>query len=109
MSNSKPDNPKGEFRPKDIAKVQLDIFTDRRVNMICECKRHPILMQQLRELGTDAEWGETLGEIAAYCNVEMDGHYSHEDLEILYPQLTQRMLCSRIGSASVIIVPPTIN
>ena len=52
----------------------------------------------------DPDWEEQLAEIAAYCNVVMDGLYSQDDLEILYPQLTKRMTDTRLSYTSGIIL-----
>ena len=92
-----------DFNPQDKSKVKLTYFTPARVAMQTECNRHPALIQFLMELN-DPDWGEQLAEIAAYCNVAMDGDYSEDDLEILYPQLTKRMVDTRLGAGSGIIL-----
>jgi len=86
-------------------KRTLAYFPDGKVSMLLECNRHPVLKAQLLELGSkEDEWSEWLAEIAAYCNVMMDGVYSDEDLEILYPQLTKRMIDTRLSHTSGIII-----
>lgn len=103
---TKTKNPKGEFNPKDKSKVTLAYFSEARVALHTECNRHPVLIAQLMAMD-DPDWPEQLAEIAAYCNVMMDGVYSQEDLEILYPQLTKRMVDTRLGASSGIILNPT--
>jgi hypothetical protein len=93
-----------EFNPKDISKVSIVHFTPARVHMLKECDRHPVLVAQIVQLGADPEWGSMIGEIAAYCNVFMDGVYSNDDLEVLYPQLTKRMTDTRLSANSGIIL-----
>lgn len=95
---------KDEFNPQDKSKVKLVYFTPARVAMRTECNNHPVLVAQLHELGSGADWADQIGEIAAYCNVAMDGMYSNEDLEILYPQLTKRMIDTRLGNNAGIIL-----
>lgn len=105
MTQNKKPNPKPDFNPENPANVKLDYFSNERVAMLMECNRHPVLKAQLLELGSKEDnWGEWLGEIAAYCNVVMDGGYSQEDLEILYPQLTKRMVDTRLSYQSGIIL-----
>lgn len=93
-----------EFNPKDKSKVRLEYFTPARVALHTECNRHPILVGLLKALGTKADWADKIGEIAAYCNVAMEGLYSNEDLEILYPQLTKRMVDTRLSYSSGIVL-----
>tara|TARA_R110000744_G_scaffold31727_1_gene74560 strand:- start:9744 stop:10061 length:318 start_codon:yes stop_codon:yes gene_type:complete len=92
-----------EFKPKSAAKVKLVYFSQARVNLNQECTHHPVLLSLLMDL-PDPDWSEQLAEIAAYCNVLMDGVYSEEDLEILYPQLTKRMSDTRLSYKSGIII-----
>ena len=92
-----------EFNPKDLSKVTLTYFSEARVALNQECTHHPVLLAQLMEL-PDPDWAEQLAEIAAYCNVAMDGVYSQEDLEILYPQLTKRMIDTRLSYQTGIIL-----
>ena len=94
-----------EFNPKDKSKVKLVYFSEARVAMQTECNRHPVLVALLLALPDEqSDWTEQLAEIAAYCNVAMDGMYSAEDLEVLYPQLTKRMVDTRLGAGSGIIL-----
>jgi hypothetical protein len=97
-----------DFVPEDKTKVVLQYFTEARVKMIYECNNHPVLVAELEALGK-VDWAETIGEIAAYCNVMMDGIYTNDDLEILYPQLTKRMTDTRLGHGSGIILSSDIN
>ena len=93
--------------PVDMAgkKRTLDYFTDSYTSLLLECNRHPVLKAQLLELGgKEDNWSEWLAEIAAYCNVALDGMYSVEDLEILYPQLTKRMIDTRMSYSTGIII-----
>tara|TARA_R100001244_G_scaffold98981_1_gene73883 strand:- start:69 stop:392 length:324 start_codon:yes stop_codon:yes gene_type:complete len=96
-------------KPKQMAGVKrvLQYFSEARVSMLIECNRHPVLKAQLLELESkEQEWEEWIAEIASYCNVAMDGLYSQEDLEILYPQLTKRMIDTRLSYTSGIVLTP---
>jgi hypothetical protein len=92
-----------DFKPKDTAKVKLTYFSQGRVALNQECTHHPILLALLMDL-PDPDWAEQLAEIAAYCNVSMDGLYSEDDLEVLYPQLTKRMVNTRMSYKTGIIL-----
>jgi hypothetical protein len=95
-----------DFNPKDKGKVVLTYFSPARVALNTETNKHPVLIAQLLALD-DRSWNTQLAEIAAYCNVIMDGLYSQEDLEILYPQLTTRMADTRLSYSSGIILNST--
>lgn len=88
------------------AKVTLDYFSKARITMLIEINCHPILVAELLRLHEEDNfsWEEQMAEIAAYCNVTMDGLYSNEDLEILYPQLTKRMADTRLGNSSGVLL-----
>lgn len=92
-----------DFNPKDKSKVTLTYFSTARVALHTECNRHPVLISLLRNL-PNPDWADQLAEIAAYCNVVMDGLYSMDDLEVLYPQLTKRMVDTRLSANSGIIL-----
>lgn len=93
---------------KSGAKLRLTYWSQAKGNMLKECNYHPVLVAQLLELGSPNDnWEQWLAEIAAYCNVVLDGLYSEEDLEILYPQLTKRMVDTRLSYSSGIILPST--
>jgi hypothetical protein len=92
-----------DFNPEDTAKVKLVYFSPARIKLSQECTHHPVLLALLMDL-PDPDWSEQLAEIAAYCNVAMDGLYSQEDLEILYPQLTKRMVDTRLSYKTGIIL-----
>lgn len=101
--------PPKPFDPKDLSKVTLSLFTPARVAMLKESDNHPVLVDQLAELeeggqAKDSHWGDWVAEIAAYCNVAMDGLYSEEDLEILYPQMLKRMVDTRLSYNAGIIL-----
>lgn len=104
---TKPYNKDEKFEPADKSKVIITYFTEARVKLQTECNRHPVLIAELMALD-DPDWGEQVAEIAAYCNVVMDGLYSNEDLEILYPQLTKRMTDTRLGFGSGVILSTDI-
>lgn len=95
-----------EFKPAEGAKVVLQYFSNERVAMLLEVNNHPVLVDLLHNLEADHDWADVIAEISAYCNVGMDGMYSNEDLELLYPQLTKRMIDTRLGESSGIILNP---
>jgi hypothetical protein len=55
----------------------LDIYPQELTALQQELQKHPDLLVQLTSART---FEETLGTIAAYCDVALDGAYSHEDI-----------------------------
>ena len=104
MKNQNTKAKQPEFNPEDKTKVVLDYFSTAKVALLKECNYHPVLVAQINELGSAADWADILAEIAAYANVMLDGDYSQEDLELLYPQLNKRMTDTRLGAGSGIIL-----
>lgn len=87
-------------KPLDPELVQkglltLETFSNARVDLMREVNNHPQLCEILHAIGIDADWTEQLAEIAAYCNVMMDGDYLLRELEELYPQLRQKLMNDR--------------
>lgn len=85
MSNTPKQKP---FLPDPSKGVEL--FSKERLELMKEVNRSPELCAIMEEAQPE-DWAEQLAEIAAYCNVMMDGLYSQADLEHLYPQLVMRL------------------
>ena len=71
----------------------VEMFSKAKVELMREVSRSDELAEIMWQAGITAasDWGDILAEITAYCNVAMDGLYSQEDLEHLYPQLVHRL------------------
>ena len=71
----------------------LTYFHPARIAVSLEVRQHPALCELLQQYESDDEGG-IIGEIAAYCNIAMDGQYTREDLDnlyvILYAKLTEK-------------------
>jgi hypothetical protein len=69
----------------------VEMFSDSHIAMNKEITNHPMLLMQLRVDAPSGEEGEVLGTIAAYCNIKMDGVYSRERIENLYPIIVDKL------------------
>jgi len=72
-------NGNGNVKGKRIVK---EYFSDARIALMKETKNHPLLVEILMRCPQD--WPEQLAEIAAYCNLALDGMYMPMELERLY-------------------------
>lgn len=79
------------FEPADKTKVTLEYFSQGKTLMLIAAQKHPVLVKQCSSFDQRTQWPEIVGEIAAYCNVLMDGAYVPHELEALYPQLEERL------------------
>ncbi len=74
--------------------IKLEYFNPERIALSMEVKNHQPLMEQLALYEMD-DFGGKIGEIAAYCNIAMDGVYSQEDLDRLCKILYRKLLDKR--------------
>lgn len=74
--------------------MKLEYFNQARIALNVEVKNHPPLMEQLALYESDDFPGK-IGEIAAYCNIAMDGVYSQDDLDRLCSILHGKLLSRR--------------
>ena len=79
------------FLPEDKTKVTLEYFSQAKTLMLIAAQKHPVLVSQCANFNQRDQWPEIVGEIAAYCNVHMDGAYVPHELEALYPKLEERL------------------
>lgn len=72
---------------------KFEMFSDSKIAVLKKIKEHPPLMTLLTQYDLRTEWPEALGEIAAYCNIAVDGMYSQQDLlgleDLLYKKLSE--------------------
>lgn len=73
-----------------MAKMRLEYFSEALQELNRELPNHPLLVAQLKTYMPSDDGGR-IGEIAAFCNVAMDGTYSPEDLEGLYSILVHKL------------------
>jgi protein associated with RNAse G/E len=80
-----------DFLPEDKTKVVLTYFSQAQTLMMIAANKHPYLCEVCAKYNQRDEWSEIVGEIAAYCNVHMDGNYYAHELETLYVMLEERL------------------
>jgi len=68
---------------------KFEMFSEGRIALQREVNKHPILVALIQQAAAEGngEWGDQIGEIAAFCGIAMDGMYTHSELEYLYPEL----------------------
>jgi hypothetical protein len=71
-------------------KLDLRLHSTARSELMREINKQPVLCE-LITLSGHKDWGDIIGEVAAWCNIILDGSYSQEDLEALYPRLTNKL------------------
>ena len=63
-------------------KIHIEMFSEERIALLKEIDLHPALVADILEAGIDIhDYGELIGHVAGYCNVEMDGMYTPADLD----------------------------
>lgn len=77
------------FDPTNGKKKELVYFTTERLILNSEVNRHPELCALLT--GQPQEWSLQLAEIAAYCNVWLEGDYYQGELDKLYVILRDKL------------------
>jgi hypothetical protein len=87
---SKPPNGDGSTFT-EVGGKTLEMFSEGKIALIREVAEHPVLQMNLRLEAEDGEEGAVIGTIAAFCNIKMDGTYSRERLENLYPILVDKL------------------
>lgn len=68
-----------------------------------EIQQHPQLLTTLCQLPPNSDLGDKLGEVAAYCEVILDGFYDNDSLLKLCEILLKKMQAKRLGGMSDII------
>lgn len=78
-------------------KVLLNYYSPARRILMAEINRHPQLCSIIKARGLDRrrDWGDIIGEVAAYCVVVMDGCYFESELERLYTILINKLQAKR--------------
>ncbi len=77
----------------------FDMFSESKIAILRKIKEHPPLVTLLLPYDPRTQWPDMLGEIAAYCNIAMDGMYSKEDLDKL-----EDILYWKLSEASMVLV-----
>jgi len=77
----------------------LEYFDQRAQDFNSECMRHPVLMTYMAKHDDPAM---KLAEVAAYCEVILDGSYSEEDCNMLCEVLTKKLIAKRTGTLIVL-------
>ena len=72
----------------------LEFFPEVALELNKEVQNHPLLLSELsrlQQLNGDLDLRMTIGVVAAYCDVILDGSYFEEDIEILFHMLLKRL------------------
>lgn len=77
---------------------KFEMFSEHKVAILKKLKEHPPLQQLLLQYDQATQWPEMLGEIAAYCNIIVDGVYTPAELEGL-----EKLLAQKLWEASVVL------
>ena len=72
----------------------LDYFHPARIALNKEVREHPALLAFISSYHP-SDFAGIIGEIAAYCNVVMDGMYSEDDLNVLCDMLYWKLKDTR--------------
>lgn len=67
-------------------------WSPEKIALMKQVHKHPLLMGYIKDMHPDKDWGEMLGEIAAYCLVGMDGDYYPFELNKLYSELVLKLI-----------------
>ena len=65
-----------------MVRTKLEMFSEERIALNRETHNHPQLVALLSQYRSD-QWGEIIGEVAAYCNISCDGVYMPSELDKL--------------------------
>lgn len=86
-----------------------NIFPDELIALNAELRYHPILQGLLAKHRAE-DWEIKMAEIAAYCEVILDGEYLPEQMQKLAGILHTKLIAKRVDNRSLVIihdVPPT--
>ena len=74
-------------------------FSKERVWLMQEVNRHPPLVRCLLDMGLNINnplnWGQLLGQIAAYVNVVLEGVYTEDELNPIYTAIRDKLITRR--------------
>lgn len=87
----KRESPNAVFNPEDKSKVVLTYFSESRVNMCRAILDHRALCTVIAHLNPETDWEAIIAEVAAYCNLVLDGLYTPSAMEKLYQELFMRL------------------
>lgn len=65
----------------------LEFFDPIKVQLMKAANRHPKLVQDINNLGSNPDWEDVLAEIAAYVVVLVEGEYMPSELDKLAGEL----------------------
>jgi hypothetical protein len=75
-------------------KVKMDFFPEEWIALGLEIRNHPVLVELLQK-HHQSEFEVILAEIAAYCEVILDGFYTREDISNICKICTERLIRKR--------------
>ena len=86
----------GEGRKESNGKVLLEYFPQSKIDLATEVRHHPTLIALLQK-HPQSEFELLLCEIAAYCEVVLDGDYLPEDINQVCKILEKKLRAKRAG------------
>lgn len=91
-------NPQYTFKQ---GKQTVVIFPESFIQLNMESQHHPKLRMELSLHPAD-EWVERIAEVAAYCNIVLDGFYTLEQLDTLAQELYKILKSMREGHVHIV-------
>jgi hypothetical protein len=86
--------------------MHIEMFPEVFIELQREIQHHESLLISLLQLPKDSPMEMKLGEVAAYCDIVLDGDYTQKDVENLCKVLLKKLAQKR---SSIIIVNGTVQ
>jgi len=78
-----------------MARLDMQMFSESRIQLAKEVKKHPTLMNLLNNHKSD-DFELMLAEISLYCDVILHGDYTQKDLDGLCDALIKKLMEKRL-------------
>ncbi len=83
--------------------MNIAMFPQEVLELQVELQQHPDLLVKLCQLPPGSDLSDKIGEIAAYCEVILDGMYDNDSLLRLCGILLKKLQARRLAGMSDII------
>lgn len=81
--------------------MQIELIPEPFIQLALEASNHPKLVEALNKDTQDMSFVGRLSIIAAYCDVLLDGLYTHAELEPIAEKLIDKL---KAKNASIILI-----
>ncbi len=88
--------------------AKLHFFSESRIALQREIKKHPDLMELLAEHPIE-EFEIRLAETAAYCNIILEGAYTPEDIDGICELCVKDLVAKRMPVCNIITSSGGLN